>query len=91
MKTHKHTIIILILTLILGLRQWQFEEHVSVLKEEQQLIQDSLHTYINEMGTALDLFTGGKPMVFTAYNATVGQCDDSPTITASNKSIFPGV
>ncbi len=43
------------------------------------------------MAAALDLFTEGHPLVFTAYNALVGQTDDTPNITASNKQIFPGV
>jgi len=61
-----------------------------ILTEEMQ-IKDSLSTYIEEMATALDLFTEGHPVVFTAYNALVGQTDDTPNITASNKEIFPGV
>ncbi len=58
---------------------------------EEMLIKDSLSTYIEEMAAALDLFTEGHPLVFTAYNALVGQTDDTPNITASNKEIFPGV
>jgi hypothetical protein len=54
-------------------------------------VQDSMSTYIEEMAAALDLFTEGHPLVFTAYNALVGQTDDTPNITASNKEIFPGV
>ncbi len=61
------------------------------LIEEEKAVQDSLITYIQELTTALDLFTDSKPMVFTAYNAMVSQTDDTPNITASNKQIFPGV
>ena len=50
-----------------------------------------MSTYIEEMAAALDLFTEGHPLIFTAYNALVGQTDDTPNITASNKEIFPGV
>ncbi len=62
----------------------------NILAEEMQ-VKDSLATYIEEMAAALDLFTEGHPLVFTAYNALVGQTDDTPNITASNKQIFPGV
>ncbi|MCF6237859.1 MAG: hypothetical protein L3J79_03445 [Candidatus Marinimicrobia bacterium] len=65
-------------------------EMKTILAEEMQ-IKDSLATYIEEMAAALDLFTEGHPLVFTAYNALVGQTDDTPNITASNKQIFPGV
>ena len=62
----------------------------NILAHENQ-IKDSLGVYVEEMAAALDLFTEGHPLVFTAYNALVGQTDDTPTITASNKEIFPGV
>ena len=62
----------------------------NILAHEMQ-IKDSLGTYVEEMAAALDLFTEGHPLVFTAYNALVGQTDDTPNITASNKEIFPGV
>ena len=65
-------------------------EIASILSHEMQ-IKDSLNTYVTEMAAALDLFTQGHPLVFTAYNALVGQTDDTPNITASNKQIFPGV
>jgi len=89
---------ILTYTLIL-LTFWAFElqrearhaaEINNILSHEMQ-IKDSLSTYIEEMAAALDLFTDGRPLVFTAYNALVGQTDDTPNITASNKEIFPGV
>lgn len=66
------------------------QEIADILKTEMQ-VKDSLGTYIEEMAAALDLFTEGHPLVFTAYNALVGQTDDTPNITASNKEIFPGV
>jgi len=66
------------------------KEIKSILAQEMK-IKDSLSTYIEEMAAALDLFTEGHPLVFTAYNALVGQTDDTPNITASNKEIFPGV
>lgn len=62
----------------------------NILSQEMQ-VKDSLNTFIQEMAAALDLFTEGHPLVFTAYNALVGQTDDTPNITASNKEIFPGV
>jgi len=65
-------------------------EIASIQAEEMQ-IKDSLNTFVEEMAAALDLFTEGHPLVFTAYNALVGQTDDTPNITASNKEIFPGV
>lgn len=68
----------------------QNKEIRNILAQEMQ-IKDSLATYIEEMAAALDLFTDGHPLVFTAYNALVGQTDDTPNITASNKEIFPGV
>jgi len=71
-----------------GLRhQSQIE---NILSQEMQ-VKDSMATYIEEMAAALDLFTEGHPLVFTAYNALTGQTDDTPNITASNKEIFPGV
>lgn len=66
------------------------QEIASILEHEME-IKDSLGIYIEEMAAALDLFTEGHPLVFTAYNALVGQTDDTPNITASNKQIFPGV
>jgi len=69
-------------------RHQQALEHVLAA---DAVIQDSMNTYIEEMAAALDLFTEGHPLVFTAYNALVGQTDDTPNITASNKEIFPGV
>ena len=68
--------------------------HQTEIKEiiaHESMIKDSLNTYVVEMAAALDLFTEGHPLVFTAYNALVGQTDDTPNITASNKEIFPGV
>lgn len=65
-------------------------EMASILDHEAQ-VKDSMATYIEEMASALDLFTEGHPLVFTAYNAMVSQTDDTPNITASNKEIFPGV
>lgn len=67
------------------------EAEVSAIHKHDMQIKDSLGTYIEEMAAALDLFTQGHPLVFTAYNAVVEQCDDTPNITASNKEIFPGV
>lgn len=66
------------------------DEICNILAQEFQ-IKDSLGTYIQEMAAALDLFTEGHPLVFTAYNALVEQTDDKPNITASNKENFPGV
>lgn len=62
-----------------------------MLMEHEAMVKDSMATYIEEMAAALDLFTEGHPLVFTAYNAMVSQTDDTPNITASNKEIFPGV
>ncbi|MCF7807383.1 MAG: hypothetical protein K9M49_01070 [Candidatus Marinimicrobia bacterium] len=70
-------------------RQHQ-SEMASIIENEAQ-VKDSMATYIEEMAAALDLFTEGHPLVFTAYNAMVNQTDDTPNITASNKEIFPGV
>ena len=69
-------------------------KHNSEIKNilaHESMIKDSLNTYMVEMAATLDLFTEGHPLVFTAYNALVGQTDDTPNITASNKEIFPGV
>jgi len=78
---------------------WAFHVHsearhqseLQTVLEHEAMIKDSLNTYMVEMAAALDLFTEGHPLVFTAYNALVGQTDDTPNITASNKEIFPGV
>jgi len=73
------------------LREVNHETELENILSHEMQIKDSLGTYIEEMAAALDLFTEGQPLVFTAYNALVGQTDDTPNITASNKEIFPGV
>ena len=92
---YKHLIAYsLILLLFWGYHVNSEAQHRQELKQivaQEQATQDSLATYIEEMAAALDLFTEGHPLVFTAYNALVGQTDDTPNITASNKEIFPGV
>jgi 3D (Asp-Asp-Asp) domain-containing protein len=92
---NKHIIAYILMLVIFGTFQFQREashttEINNILSHEMK-VKDSLATYIEEMATALDLFTEGHPLVFTAYNALVGQTDDTPNITASNKQIFPGV
>ena len=72
-------------------RTYQHDQELTRLIEAEKAVQDSLIIYIQELTTALDLFTESRPMVFTAYNALVSQTDDTPNITASNKEIFPGV
>lgn len=83
-------ILLMFLGFYVNLNAKHNDEIKNILAQEMQ-IKDSLGTYIEEMGAALDLFTDGHPLVFTAYNALVGQTDDTPNITASNKEIFPGV
>ncbi|MCF7823319.1 MAG: hypothetical protein K9N35_04030 [Candidatus Marinimicrobia bacterium] len=92
---NKHIIIyasmvLVFLTINMYQKSQQEAELENILNHEMQ-IKDSLAIYIEEMAAALDLFTEGYPLVFTAYNAVVGQTDDTPNITASNKEIFPGV
>lgn len=81
--------------IVLGLfglnREHEHQKEIAVLMEHEAMVKDSMATYIEEMAAALDLFTEGHPLVFTAYNAMVSQTDDTPNITASNKEIFPGV
>ncbi len=72
-------------------REAKHETEIANILASEMLIKDSLATYVEEMAAALDLFTEGHPLVFTAYNALVNQTDDTPNITASNKEIFPGV
>lgn len=72
-------------------REAKHSAEVKTILAHEAMIKDSLNTYMVEMAAALDLFTEGHPLVFTAYNALVGQTDDTPNITASNKEIFPGV
>ena len=72
-------------------REFKHEEEIASLKQHEAMVKDSMAIYIEEMAAALDLFTEGHPLVFTAYNAMVSQTDDTPNITASNKEIFPGV
>ena len=48
------------------------EEIKNIMAHEMQ-VKDSLGIYIEEMAAALDLFTNGQPLVFTAYNALWGQ------------------
>ena len=38
----------------------------------------------------LNVFTGGKRVLVTAYNALPNQTDDTPTITASNETVQVG-
>ncbi|NQV16022.1 hypothetical protein HQ531_11240 [bacterium] len=86
-----YTIILVLFLGFLGNREVKHKAEIRKINSQELLIKDSLTTYIEEMAAALDLFTEGHPLVFTAYNALVGQTDDSPNITASNKEIFPGV
>jgi len=72
-------------------REARHQNEITTILTHEAQIRDSLGTYMGEMAAALDLFTEGRPLVFTAYNALVGQTDDTPNITASNKQIFPGV
>lgn len=72
-------------------REAKHKTEIENILAHEMVIKDSLNTYVEEMAAALDLFTQGHPLVFTAYNALVGQTDDTPNITASNKEIFPGV
>jgi len=72
-------------------REARHQTEIKDILAHEAMIKDSLNTYMVEMAAALDLFTEGHPLVFTAYNALVGQTDDTPNITASNKEIFPGV
>lgn len=72
-------------------REAKHADEIKDIMAHESMIKDSLNTYMVEMAAALDLFTEGHPLVFTAYNALVGQTDDTPNITASNKEIFPGV
>lgn len=72
-------------------KEARHQAEVKDILAHEAMIKDSLNTYMVEMAAALDLFTEGHPLVFTAYNALVGQTDDTPNITASNKEIFPGV
>ena len=72
-------------------REARHQTEIKDILAHESMIKDSLNTYMVEMAAALDLFTEGHPLVFTAYNALVGQTDDTPNITASNKQIFPGV
>lgn len=84
----------MILLLFWGFHLNSEAKHTAKINEllaREMQVKDSLATYIEEMAAALDLFTEGHPLVFTAYNALVEQCDDTPNITASNKEIFPGV
>jgi hypothetical protein len=46
---------------------------------------------LEESRALVRLFTGGKPVSLTAYNALSWQTDDTPDITASNKKRYDGV
>ena len=86
-----YTMILLVFWAFHVNRETKHQRELAQILENESQIKDSLVTYIEEMAAALDLFTEGHPLVFTAYNALVGQTDDTPNITASNKEIFPGV
>ena len=77
--------------LLLFSQHIRYTQQISALKEQQLKEVDSLQNQIQGLAKSLELFTHGKPLVFTAYNALSSQTDDTPTITASNKRIFPGV
>jgi len=85
------SIILVGLMSILVNREFKHQRQIKSLVEHEAMVKDSMAIYIEEMAAALDLFTEGHPLVFTAYNAMVSQTDDTPNITASNKEIFPGV
>jgi 3D (Asp-Asp-Asp) domain-containing protein len=72
-------------------RELKHRDEIKSLVNHEAMVKDSMAVYIEEMAAALDLFTDGDPLIFTAYNAMVSQTDDTPNITASNKEIFPGV
>lgn len=86
-----YTLILLMFWAFQVNREAKHSTEIKNLLAHEMQIKDSLNTYVTEMAAALDLFTEGHPLVFTAYNALVGQTDDTPNITASNKQIFPGV
>ena len=86
-----YTIILLAFWAVHVNREARHQTEIKDILVHESMIKDSLNTYMVEMAAALDLFTEGYPLVFTAYNALVGQTDDTPNITASNKQIFPGV
>jgi hypothetical protein len=86
-----YTLILLVFWAFHVNREAKHSTEIKNILAHESMIKDSLNTYMVEMAAALDLFTEGHPLVFTAYNALVGQTDDTPNITASNKEIFPGV
>lgn len=63
---------------------------LEVLRDKNQKIADTQAT-LNRTKAMLKIFTGGKPVAFTAYNALEWQTDDTPTITASNKKVHRGL
>lgn len=86
-----YTMILLVFWALHVNREARHQDEINSLVAHEAAVKDSMAVYIDEMAQALDLFTEGHPLVFTAYNALVGQTDDTPNITASNKEIFPGV
>jgi len=51
---------------------------------------DQKDTRIDNLVKMVNIFTGGKPVLVTAYNAHPNQTDDTPTITANNTKVADG-
>ncbi len=82
--------IALALLIIFG-QQIRHAQEITALNVKHIQEVDSLQNQIRGLAQSLALFTNGKPLIFTAYNALTAQTDNTPNITASNKRIFPGV
>lgn len=66
----------------------------SFMKEQVPLtkkILNALNNTITDVEILKQQATKGIQVTATAYNATEAQCDDTPTITASNQKVRPGI
>ena len=65
-------------------------DHSVVTTEASRSI-DQRDAKIKNLVTVLNIFTEGRPVLFTGYNAIENQTDSTPRITASNATVENGI
>jgi len=68
----------------------RFKNNHRVELTEYDRSSDQKDARIDNLVKMLNVFTGGNPVLVTAYNAHESQTDDTPTITASNEKVIIG-
>ena len=68
----------------------RFKNNHLVTLTEYSRSSDQKDERIDNLVTMVNIFTGGKSVLVTAYNPHENQTDDTPTITANNTKVADG-